>query len=300
MPSTTRQPRSDRERAVPDLLRRMRAAACRGRSSNCGEVPFMSTYGFGPAVERWGGFLSDLVDVPVCRAHAGGASRGPRTRPRSPARRTTSPTPGAPSDPLWSASPAASVLVVGGAAAGSIGVYAAGIARRARLRVGALRRRRRGPARDGRSAGRANDGRERRSGSDHSRSRSTPARDPDGLALALRSTAPDGDLHELRDLLRRAALDAAAGDVHEGDHLPYRPCQRTRGDAARARRSPPPASFQPELVTSTVVAWADASGSAGRRGLDQARHRALSRPAAVCAGRPTARARCSAGGSLGL
>jgi len=27
-------------------------------------VAFMSTYGFGPAVERWGGFLSDLVCLP--------------------------------------------------------------------------------------------------------------------------------------------------------------------------------------------------------------------------------------------
>ena len=36
----------------------------RGRTGNCAEVGFMSTYGFGPAVERWGGFLSDLVCVP--------------------------------------------------------------------------------------------------------------------------------------------------------------------------------------------------------------------------------------------
>src|SRR5271166_1177871 len=36
----------------------------RGRSSNCAEVPFMSTYGFGPAVAEWGGFLCDLVCVP--------------------------------------------------------------------------------------------------------------------------------------------------------------------------------------------------------------------------------------------
>src|SRR5437016_3435560 len=39
--------------------------ACKaGRSGNCTSVDFMSTYGFGPAVERWGGFLSDLVCVP--------------------------------------------------------------------------------------------------------------------------------------------------------------------------------------------------------------------------------------------
>ena len=27
----------------------------------------MATYGFGPAVERWGGFLSDLVCVPFAQ-----------------------------------------------------------------------------------------------------------------------------------------------------------------------------------------------------------------------------------------
>src|SRR6478735_1046358 len=39
-------------------------ACLRGRSANCTEVDFMATYGFGPAVARWGGFLSDLVAVP--------------------------------------------------------------------------------------------------------------------------------------------------------------------------------------------------------------------------------------------
>jgi hypothetical protein len=34
------------------------------RTSNCAGVAFMSSYGFGPAVERWGGFLSDVVCVP--------------------------------------------------------------------------------------------------------------------------------------------------------------------------------------------------------------------------------------------
>ena len=39
--------------------------ACRqGHTSNCSGVAFMSSYGFGPAVEQWGGFLSDVVCVP--------------------------------------------------------------------------------------------------------------------------------------------------------------------------------------------------------------------------------------------
>ena len=37
------------------------AACAAGRTANCSTVPFMSTYGFGPAVEQWGGFLADVV-----------------------------------------------------------------------------------------------------------------------------------------------------------------------------------------------------------------------------------------------
>lgn len=51
--------------SVPFQLSCGECDACRsGRSSNCSGVPFMSTYGFGPAVAEWGGFLSDLVAVP--------------------------------------------------------------------------------------------------------------------------------------------------------------------------------------------------------------------------------------------
>ena len=39
-------------------------ACLRGRTGNCTSVDFMSSYGFGPAVDRWGGFLSELVLVP--------------------------------------------------------------------------------------------------------------------------------------------------------------------------------------------------------------------------------------------
>src|SRR6185312_10629469 len=51
--------------SVPFQISCGECAACLGgRSSNCSGVPFMSTYGFGPAVDEWGGFLSDLVAVP--------------------------------------------------------------------------------------------------------------------------------------------------------------------------------------------------------------------------------------------
>ncbi|MBA3809469.1 MAG: alcohol dehydrogenase catalytic domain-containing protein, partial [Solirubrobacterales bacterium] len=51
--------------SVPFQISCGECVPCRqGRTSNCAEVAFMSTYGFGPAVERWGGFLADAVCVP--------------------------------------------------------------------------------------------------------------------------------------------------------------------------------------------------------------------------------------------
>ena len=51
--------------SVPFQISCGECQACRqGRTSNCSGVAFMSSYGFGPAVEQWGGFLSDVVCVP--------------------------------------------------------------------------------------------------------------------------------------------------------------------------------------------------------------------------------------------
>jgi threonine dehydrogenase-like Zn-dependent dehydrogenase len=102
--------------------------ACRrGRTGSCQTEGPMSTYGFGPAVGRWGGFLSDsvlvpfadhmLVAVPGALAPAAVASVSDNI-----------------SDAWRSVGPAlereagAPVLVVGGAGAGSIGLYAVAIA----------------------------------------------------------------------------------------------------------------------------------------------------------------------------
>ena len=102
--------------------------ACRrGRSANCGGVPFMSSYGFGPAVERWGGFLSDLVCVPYADHMLvplpdglEPAALASASDNLSDAWRTVG--------PQLAAEPGAPVLVVGGAGAGSIGLYAAALA----------------------------------------------------------------------------------------------------------------------------------------------------------------------------
>ena len=184
----------------------------------------MSTYGFGPAVGEWGGSLSDLVHVPhaqrmlvalpegLAPASVASASDNLGDAYRAVA-------------PGLEADPGAPVLVVGGAGAGSIGLYAAGIAR-------AL----------GSEWVLYVDPDESRRGRAEALGAQTMAEvpkrlgpfpitvdassDPDGLALALRSTA-----HQLCHLIRRAALAPAARDVHQGDHLPHRTSQRRRGDS---------------------------------------------------------------------
>ncbi len=114
--------------SVPFQISCGECAPCKqGRTSNCATVPFMSTYGFGPAVEQWGGFLSETVCVPYAQhmlvpvpdglASAAVASASDNI---SDAWRTVA--------PALAAEPGAPVLVVGGAAAGSIGLYAAALA----------------------------------------------------------------------------------------------------------------------------------------------------------------------------
>jgi threonine dehydrogenase-like Zn-dependent dehydrogenase len=102
-------------------------ACLRGRTGNCQtEGPF-ATYGFGPHVEKWGGFLSDivlvphadhmLVAVPEALEPAAVASASDNI---SDAWRSVG--------PQLDAEPNAPVLVVGGGGAGSIGLYAVAIA----------------------------------------------------------------------------------------------------------------------------------------------------------------------------
>jgi threonine dehydrogenase-like Zn-dependent dehydrogenase len=178
--------------SVPFQISCGECAACRrGRSSNCTGVPFMSTYGFGPAVEQWGGFLSDLVCVPyaehmLVRVPAGlePAAVASASDNISDAWRAVAPALGE--------EPGAPVLVVGGASSGSIGLYAVGIA----LALGAD------------SVTYVDADPARRQVAERLGARvtlaETPSRlgpfpitvdsyaDPAGLALALRSTAPDG------------------------------------------------------------------------------------------------------------
>ena len=105
--------------------------ACRaGRTGNCESLPLGQTYGFGFGAEqtKWGGFLSDAVNVPFADAMlvpvpdgldsaiAAGASDN-----ITDAYRTVG--------PHLARRPGAPVLVCGGAQSGSIGLYAVAHAR---------------------------------------------------------------------------------------------------------------------------------------------------------------------------
>jgi threonine dehydrogenase-like Zn-dependent dehydrogenase len=227
-----------------------------GRSSNCASVPFMSTYGFGPAVEQWGGFLSDMVCVPYAEhmlvplpSGLAPASVASASDNIGDAWRAVA--------PMLEREPGAEVLVVGGAAAGSIGLYAAGLAialgsswvlyvdpdesrRETAAKLGAQtlaeRPKRLGPFPITVDA----------------------SADPHGLALALRSTAPDG------------SCTSVAIYFGEPPALPllemYTKGITFRTGRSNAREAIPhvlalaaAGTLRPELVTTRVVPWADAS-----------------------------------------
>ena len=114
--------------SVPFQISCGECASCkRGRTGSCQTVTPMATYGFGPAVEQWGGFLSDSVLVPyadhMLLAMPDGLSSTALASASdniSDAWRTVA--------PALEEDPGAPVLVVGGAGPGSIGLYAVAIA----------------------------------------------------------------------------------------------------------------------------------------------------------------------------
>jgi threonine dehydrogenase-like Zn-dependent dehydrogenase len=114
--------------SVPFQISCGECASCRrGRTGSCQTVTPMATYGFGPAVAEWGGFLSDLVLVPYADHmllampdELGSAALASASDNISDAWRAVA--------PMLEQEPGAAVLVVGGAGAGSIGLYAVAIA----------------------------------------------------------------------------------------------------------------------------------------------------------------------------
>lgn len=245
--------------SVPFQISCGECAPClRGRTGNCASVDFMSTYGFGPAVARWGGFLSDAVLVPYAEhmlvplpdglAPAAVASASDNI---SDAWRAVA--------PALAEEPGAPVLVLGGASSGSIGLYAAAIA----LALGAA------------SVTYVDDDAARRAIAESLGARTLALADapqrlgpfpvtvdscaePDGLALALRSTAPDG------------TCTSTAIYFGEQPALPllemYTKCITFKTGRAHARAAMPhvlalaaSGELQPERVTTRTVAWADAA-----------------------------------------
>jgi threonine dehydrogenase-like Zn-dependent dehydrogenase len=115
--------------SVPFQISCGECPACRReRTANCSTVAPMATYGFGPAVEEWGGFLADTVVVPF-------ADHMLVALPEALAPATVASASDNMSDawravgPALEREPNSPVLVVGGAGAGSIGLYAVAIAR---------------------------------------------------------------------------------------------------------------------------------------------------------------------------
>lgn len=231
------------------------ASCLAGRSANCAEVPFMSSYGFGPAVERWGGFLSDLVCVPYARHMLVAVPQGLQTASVASASDNLSDAWRAVGPPL-EREPGGSVLVVGGAGPGSIGLYAAGIARA----LGSASVMYVDPDEGRRAVAEALGAQTLAE---------TPARlgpfpitvdasaDPEGLALALRSTAPDG------------ICTSCAIYFGEQPTMPllemYTKGITFRTGRANAREAMPhvlelaaSGSLHPELVTSRVLSAEDA------------------------------------------
>jgi alcohol dehydrogenase len=245
--------------SVPFQISCGECASCRrGRSGNCTSVGFMSTYGFGPAVEQWGGFLSDVVCVPYAQhmlvplpdglAPAALASASDNL---SDAWRAVA--------PALAEEPGAEVLVVGGAASGSIGLYATGLARA----LGAAK------------VVYVDADQQRRSVAEALGAQTladTPKRlgpfaitvdssaEAQGLALALRSTAPDGTCTStaiyfgeqpslpLLEMYTKG-ITFRTGRVHAREALPHVLELAARG------------AIEPQRVITRVVAWDDAEAA---------------------------------------
>ena len=230
----------------------------RGRTGNCASVGFMSTYGFGPAVEQWGGFLSDLVCVPYAEhmlvpvpAGLEPAAIASVSDNLSDAWRSVG--------PQLAEEPGAAVLVVGGAGPGSIGLYAVALARAlgaaSVLYVD------------------ADAGRRQTAEALGAETLADPPKrlgpfpitvdssaDPEGLALALRSAAPDG------------TCTSTAIYFGEQPALPllemYTKCVTFKTGRVHVREAMPrvlelvaAGSLEPERVTTRTVPWPDAAAA---------------------------------------
>jgi threonine dehydrogenase-like Zn-dependent dehydrogenase len=239
--------------------------ACkRGRTANCTSFGFMTTYGFGPGVAEWGGFLSDVVAVPFADHML--VPIPERLEPAAVASASDNIADGWRTvGPALEREPGAEVLVVGGAGPGSIGLYAAAVA----IALGA-KRVVYADTDEGRASIARGLGAETEVGEFPKRLGPFPvtvdsSADPDGLALALRSTAPDGVCTStgiyFRDPTPMPLLEMytkgitfETGRVHARAAIPH------VLELAGSKK------LRPEAVTTRVVGWDDAPAALVERG----------------------------------
>jgi len=238
-------------------------ACAAGRTANCSSVPFMSTYGFGPAVEQWGGFLADVVSVPYAEHMLVPVPGGVEPSTLASASDNLSDAWRA-VGPALAEQPGADVLVVGGAAAGSIGLYAAGLAvalgAASTMYVDADERRRETAVKLG-----AETLAEKPKRLGPYPITVDASADPNGLALALRSTAPDGVCTStaiyfaeqpqmpLLEMYTKG-ITFRTGRVHARGAMPHVLELAASG------------ALHPELVTTAVVPWSQAPDALLERG----------------------------------
>jgi threonine dehydrogenase-like Zn-dependent dehydrogenase len=232
-------------------------AACqRGHTSNCLTVARSSTYGFGPQVGVWGGFLSDLVLVPYADhmlvpvpSELGSAAVASASDNIADAWRTVA--------PGLAREPGAPVMVVGGFGPGSIGLYA--VAAALALGSESVLYVDRDPARCtlARELGAQVHDQERPRRLGPFPITVDAAGDPGALPFALRCTAPDG------------VCTSAAIYFTSPPELPllemYEKVITFRTGRAHVRADIPAVlqlaadgALRPELVTTRVVGWSDA------------------------------------------
>jgi alcohol dehydrogenase len=230
----------------------------RGRTGNCSGVPWQSTYGFGPHVAMWGGFLADVARVPfadhmLARVPDGLDSAAVASASDNivDAWRTVA--------PQLEREPGAAVLVVGGAGPGSIGVYAAGIA----VALGAERvvyvdrdERRTALASELGAEGRHEDPLPERL--DHHFAITVDASaDPNGLGLALRATAADGTCTST-GIYFGSGVELPLFEMYVKNTTFHTGRCHARADIPRVLDLAADGRLQPEKVTSRVVTWDDA------------------------------------------
>jgi threonine dehydrogenase-like Zn-dependent dehydrogenase len=236
------------------------------RSGNCATVPWGSTYGFGFGEAYWGGFLSDLVRVPYADHMLVPLPAG--VSPEAAASASDNIPDGYRAVSMlrdqW---PGAPVLVVGGAGPGSIGLYAVGHA----VALGSERvlyvdedegRRAIAERLGADTLGEVPD----RLGEGFPITVDSSA-SPRGLELALRATAPDGTCTSTGiyfDAEQAPRFPLFEMYVRNATFVTGRP--HVRGVIPEALHGIESGRFDPTMVTTRVVDWADAADALVERG----------------------------------